>query len=298
MKKHQLKRYSQHLRQRLQVFLELVKFSHTIFALPFALMGALLAAGGLPAGGQLCWIIIAMVGARTGAMGTNRLLDYRIDALNPRTKNRPLPAGQVGLCQVLLLIIGSYGIFVLAASQLNHLCFMLSPYVIIILSAYSLAKRYTVYTHYILGFSLGISPIGAWIAVTGSLALPPIFLGLAVLCWVTGFDLLYALQDITFDQKTGLFSLPAKIGVDATLLLAKRLHLIMLALLLLVFLASPHVGWLYLVGLLLVAGLLHHEHQLLSPTDLSRIDAAFFTVNGYISISLFVVTAIDVLFLH
>lgn len=281
-----------------KVYLELVKFPHTIFALPFAFMGALLAAGGMPTAGQLFWILIAMVGARTGAMGCNRLLDYKVDSLNPRTKNRPLPTGQISTWQVFLLILISYGLFVFAASRLNHICFILSPYVVIILSLYSLAKRYTSYTHYILGFSLGISPIGAWLAVNGSLSWLPIFLGLAVLCWVSGFDLLYALQDIEFDRETGLFSLPLKLGIPATLTLAKRLHLIMLGLLFLVFLVSPFLGWLYLLGLFLAAALLYHEHQLISADDLSKIDAAFFTINGYLSVSLFLITAIDVLLLH
>jgi 4-hydroxybenzoate polyprenyltransferase len=281
-----------------KVYLELVKFSHTIFALPFAFMGALLAAGGIPTAGQLFWILIAMVGARTGAMGCNRLLDYKVDSLNPRTKDRPLPAGQVSVWQVFLLILISYGLFIFAASRLNHICFILSPYVVIILSLYSLSKRYTSYTHYILGFSLGISPIGAWLAVSGSLSWPPVFLGLAVLCWVSGFDLLYALQDIEFDRETGLFSLPLKLGIPATLTLAKRLHLIMLGLLFLVFLTSPFLGWLYLLGLFIAATLLYYEHQLISADDLSRIDAAFFTTNGYLSISLFLITALDVLLLH
>lgn len=281
-----------------KVYLELVKFSHTIFALPFALMGALLAAGGMPTAKQLFWILIAMVGARTGAMSCNRLLDYRVDSLNPRTKNRPLPAGQVNVWQVSLLILLSYGLFIFAAGRLNHICFILSPFVVIILSIYSLAKRFTSYTHYILGFSLGMSPVGAWLAVSGSLSWTPVFLGLAVLCWVSGFDLLYALQDIEFDREAGLFSLPVKIGIPATLTLAKRLHLIMLGMLFLVFLSSPFLGWLYVVGLFIAAILLHYEHQLLSADDLSRIDAAFFTMNGYLSVSLFLITTADVLLLH
>lgn len=261
-------------------------------------MGALLAAGGMPTAKQLFWILIAMVGARTGAMSCNRLLDYRVDSLNPRTKNRPLPAGQVNVWQVSLLILLSYGLFIFAAGRLNHICFILSPFVVIILSIYSLAKRFTSYTHYILGFSLGMSPVGAWLAVSGSLSWTPVFLGLAVLCWVSGFDLLYALQDIEFDREAGLFSLPVKIGIPATLTLAKRLHLIMLGMLFLVFLSSPFLGWLYVVGLFIAAILLHYEHQLLSADDLSRIDAAFFTMNGYLSVSLFLITTADVLLLH
>lgn len=284
--------------RRAGIYLELVKFSHTIFALPFALMGALLAAGGMPTANQIFWILVAMVGARTGAMGCNRLLDFKIDSLNPRTKDRPLPAGQVSAWRVSLLILVSYGLFIFAASRLNHICFILSPYVVIILSLYSLAKRFTSYTHYILGFSLGMSPIGAWLAVSGSLSWTPAFLGLAVLCWVSGFDLLYALQDIEFDREAGLFSLPLKLGVPATLKLAKQLHLVMLGLLFLIFLSSPYLGWLYLLGLFIAAALLHYEHQLISADDISRIDAAFFTMNGYLSVSLFLFTALDVLLFH
>lgn len=298
LKKFHAESFLRQLFNQGKVYLELVKFSHTIFALPFAFMGALLAAGGIPTAGQLFWILIAMVGARTGAMGCNRLLDYKVDSLNPRTKDRPLPAGQISLWQVFLLILISYGLFVFAASRLNHICFILSPYVIIILSFYSLAKRFTSYTHYILGFSLGMSPIGAWLAVSGNLSWPPVFLGLAVLCWVSGFDLLYALQDIEFDRKTGLFSLPVKLGIPITLKLAKRMHLIMLGLLFLVFLASPFLGWLYLSGLFIAAVLLYYEHGLISADDLSRIDAAFFTINGYLSVSLFLITAFDVLLFH
>jgi len=298
LKDFQARELLQQLCNQGKVYLELVKFSHTIFALPFAFMGALLAAGGMPTASQLFWILIAMVGARTGAMSCNRLLDFKIDSQNPRTKDRPLPAGQVNVWQVSLLILISYGLFIFAASRLNHICFILSPYVVIILSLYSLAKRFTSYTHYILGFSLGMSPIGAWLAVSGSLSWPPVFLGLAVLCWVSGFDLLYALQDIEFDRKTGLFSLPLKLGIPATLTLAKRLHLIILGLLFLVFLASPFLGWLYLLGLFMAAILLHYEHQLISADDLSKIDAAFFTINGYLSVSLFLITALDVLLLH
>jgi 4-hydroxybenzoate polyprenyltransferase len=196
--------------------------------------------------------------------------------------------------QVLLLVIISYALFIFAAARLNQLCFILAPYIVMILTGYSLAKRYTAATHYILGFCLALAPLGAWIAITGSLALTPLLLGAAVGCWVSGFDLLYALQDIEFDQQAGLHSIPARIGIPATLQLARRLHLAMLGLLFLVWLASPLLNWLFLLGLLAVAALLHYEHGLVSPEDLSRIDTAFFTVNGYISLTLFIITAIDI----
>ena len=187
-------------KQRIRTFLEMVKFSHTIFALPFALMAALLAADGLPSLWKIFWIIIAMAGARTGAMGANRLLDARFDALNPRTRDRALPAGLIEPRHALGLTVASYLIFIFAAAMLNSLCLQLAPYIIMILTAYSAAKRYTSSTHYILGFCLGLAPVGAWIAVTGSLAFTPLILGVAVGCWVSGFDLLYSLQDIEFDK--------------------------------------------------------------------------------------------------
>lgn len=281
-------------RERIATFLEMVKFSHTIFALPFALLAALLAANGLPGFGQLFWIIVAMAGARTGAMGANRLLDADIDARNPRTRERALPAGRIEKRQAFLLTGISYLVFIFAAYMLNPVCFHLAPYIIMILTGYSLAKRYTVYTHYILGFCLALAPVGAWLAVTGSLALTPIILGLAVACWVSGFDLLYSLQDIEFDRRENLYSIPAAIGVEKTLALARRLHLGMLAGLFLVWLLSPGLGWLFFLALVIVAALLHYEHGLLSPDDLSKIDVAFFTINGYISLTLFIVAAIDI----
>lgn len=283
-----------HLRE----LLELVKFSHTVFALPFALMGALLAADGLPPLGRIWWIIVAMVGARTGAMGANRLLDHRVDAANPRTRDRALPAGRLETGQVFLLIVISYAVFIFAAGRLNRLCFILAPYVIILLSAYSLTKHFTDYTHFVLGSCLGIAPVAAWIAVTGTPAWTPVWLGLAVICWVSGFDLLYALQDVDFDRGHDLHSLPTRIGIPATLKLARRLHLAMLGFLLLVFFSAPGLGWLFAAGWLATAVLLHLEHDMLRPDDLRRIDAAFFTVNGWISLSLFVVTAIDLLWLR
>ena len=281
-------------KQRIRTFLEMVKFSHTIFALPFALMAALLAADGLPSLWKIFWIIIAMAGARTGAMGANRLLDAEIDARDPRTQDRALPAGLIDAKQVLLLTCSSYVIFIFAAAMLNPFCLHLAPYIVIALTAYSAAKRYTIYTHYILGFCLGLAPVGAWIAVAGSLALTPLILGFAVGCWVSGFDLLYSLQDIEFDQREGLHSIPAIIGIEQTLALARKLHLGMLGALFIVYLFAPSLGWLFLLALLIVAALLHYEHELLSPTDLSKIDTAFFTINGYISITLFVVAALDI----
>jgi 4-hydroxybenzoate polyprenyltransferase len=282
------------LQHRIRTFLEMVKFSHTIFALPFALMAALLAANGMPSLWKIFWIIIAMAGARTGAMGANRLLDAKFDARNPRTQDRALPAGLIETRHAICLTLASYMIFIFAAAMLNSFCLHLAPYIIMLLTAYSVAKRYTTYTHYLLGLCLGLAPVGAWIAVTGSLAFTPLVLGFAVGCWVSGFDLLYSLQDIEFDQAEGLYSIPATIGIEATLALARKLHLGMLGALFIVYIFSSSLGWLFLVALLIVAALLHYEHELLSPNDLSKIDTSFFTINGYISITIFVIAALDI----
>lgn len=281
---------------RIRTFLEMVKFEHTIFALPFALLAAVLAANGLPSIWKLLWIIVAMAGARTGAMGANRLLDADIDGRNPRTHDRALPAGLIKPREAFFLTAASYLVFLFAAAMLNSLCLHLAPYIIMLLTGYSLAKRYTENTHYILGLCLALAPVGAWIAVTGSIGLTPLVLALAVGCWVSGFDLLYALQDLDFDRSSGLKSIPAKIGIEKTLKLARKLHLVMLGALFFIFLITPALDWLFLLGLIAVATLLHYEHDLISPNDLSKIDTAFFTVNGYISIVLFVIGFLDIMF--
>ncbi|MBN2705235.1 MAG: UbiA family prenyltransferase [Deltaproteobacteria bacterium] len=281
---------------RIRRFLEMVKFEHTIFALPFALLAAVLAADGLPSIWKLFWIVIAMAGARTGAMGANRLLDADLDARNPRTRERALPAGLIEPRQALFLTIASYAVFIFAAAMLNSLCLHLAPYIVMLLTGYSLAKRYTEYTHYILGLCLALAPVGAWIAVTGSLALTPLVLALAVGCWVSGFDLLYALQDLDFDRASGLKSIPARIGIEASLALARKLHLAMLGALFFIYLITPALNLLFFIALVVVAALLHYEHELITPSDLSKIDTAFFTVNGYISIILFIVGFLDILF--
>ena len=278
---------------RVRIFLEMIKFSHTVFALPFALTGAVLAAGGLPSLSQAFWIMMAMVGARTTAMGLNRLIDAEIDARNPRTSGRAIPAGLLGKGTVGIFVVLSVLLLLFAAARLNPLCFRLSPLALFFLVLYSYCKRFTSLAHVVLGLCLGAAPVGAWIAVRGSVDLPVVLLGLAVLFWVAGFDILYALQDLEFDRQAGLHSIPVRVGVAGSLWLARFFSLVMVALLLAVYFLLP-VGGFFLSGILLASLLLIYEHWLLRNGDLDRLDIAFFTMNGYISIIIFIATLVDV----
>jgi 4-hydroxybenzoate polyprenyltransferase len=272
----------------------MIKFSHTVFALPFALTGALLAAGGIPGWGQLFWIVMAMVGARTAAMGLNRLIDAGIDAKNPRTAGRAIPAGLLGKGTTLLFVVLSVLLLLYAAAKLNPLCLKLAPVALFFLILYSYCKRFTALAHLVLGLCLAAAPVGAWIAIRGTVDLPAILLGLAVLFWVAGFDILYALQDLDFDRSAGLHSIPVKLGVTGSLWLARLFSLIMVICLAGVYLLLP-LGAPFMAGIGATLGLLFYEHWLLRNGDLSRLDLAFFTTNGYISIIIFVATLIDLL---
>ncbi len=282
------------LLRNLRITLEMIKFEHSVFALPFALTGAMLAARGWPEPRQLFWIVVAMVGARSAAMSFNRLADWRLDAANPRTSSRALPAGQLSLRFVVSFTVLSAGLLALAAYQLNRLCFLLSPVALAVLFLYSYTKRFTTLSHLILGFCLGMAPAAAWIAVRGRLDLPILLLTAAVTLWVAGFDIIYACQDVEFDRRTGLFSLPRALGVARALAVSQLMHGVMLALLVALALVEG-LGWISLLGLAVVAALLLYEHSLVKPHDLSRVNAAFFTVNGYISLLFFVFWAADVL---
>ena len=279
----------------LRTFLETIKFSHTVFALPFAFTGAVLAAAGLPSLYQIFWILMAMVGARTAAMGLNRLIDAEIDRANPRTRGRAIPAGLLGKKSVALCSGAAAILFLFAAYRLNFLCFILSPLALFFLVLYSYCKRFTALSHVVLGLCLAAAPVGAWIAVRGSLELSPVILGLAVLFWVAGFDILYALQDLEFDRSTGLRSIPARLGVRGSLLTARLFHLATLGMLLVLFVVAG-LGRVYLAGVIIAALLLSYEHWLLKDGDLTKLNAAFFTMNGYISITVFFFTLGDVLF--
>jgi 4-hydroxybenzoate polyprenyltransferase len=282
--------------QKIRTLLEMIRFSHTIFAFPFALMAVVLASrmtGALPSVSQLVWICLALVGARTGAMACNRLIDARIDAANPRTADRHLPTGRVTGREAALLAAVGFALLLLAAWRLNPLCLTLAHGAIGLLILYSYSKRFTSLSHLVLGLCLAVAPIGAWIALRGSLEWPPLILGLAVLCWVAGFDIFYALQDEEFDRSRGLHSIPVRLGARRAIALAKLLHGLMIMLLSLLALVAP-LGNLYLSGVLLVAGLLVYEHRLVKADNLSRLNTAFFTMNGYVSLCMFVFTLIDV----
>lgn len=275
-------------------FLSLVVFAHTVFALPFALLSAVLAAGGVPDGRSLLWILVAMVGARSAAMSFNRIVDRRIDAKNPRTARREIPAGVVSPAAAALFCAGSAALFVLAAAQLNRLCLYLSPVALAIVLGYSYAKRFTSFAHLFLGLALAIAPVGAWVAVTGAFALPPVLLGFAVLFWVAGFDVIYSLQDEEFDRAEGLRSIPARFGAARALQIARLFHGATLVLLYAVFLAVSG-GWLFGAAVVVAGLFLVRQHRLVSPSDLSRVNAAFFTANGWLSVAVFVLGAADVL---
>jgi 4-hydroxybenzoate polyprenyltransferase len=280
---------------QLRVVLEMIKIEHTLFALPFALMGMLLAAGGFPGWRVLGWILVAMVGARSAAMGFNRLVDREIDAANPRTATRALPAGLVTPGFVALFVAASLGLLLLAAWRLNPLCLALAPLAIAVLLGYSFTKRFTWLSHATLGLALGGAPLGGWVAVRGAFAPTPFLLAGVVVAWVAGFDVLYALQDEAFDRQRGLFSVPARFGTPAALWISGALHLVALVgLAALPWVYPPGLGVAYGVGVAGCAALLAWQHAVVRPGDFSRLDAAFFTANGLLALWLFAATAADV----
>ena len=276
-------------------FLRLIKFSHSVFALPFAFTGALIAAEGFPSLRHIIWITVAMVGARTGAMGLNRIIDSKIDALNPRTKDREIPKGVIKTGEALFYTIAAFGLFIFAAYKLNPLCLKLSPLAVFVVALYPYAKRFTALSHLILGLALSFAPFGAWVAVRGSLDTAILPLSFAVLFWVAGFDIFYAMQDMEFDRRHSLFSIPSRFGIKNSILLARLFHLITI-LLLLSLIPLFNMRGFYLVGVLIAAALLIYEHTLVKPDDLSRINMAFFNMNGYISITLFLFALLNYLF--
>ncbi len=269
----------------------MIRFSHSIFALPFALTAVVLAAGRDVPWPALGWIVLAMVAARSAAMGFNRLVDQQYDARNPRTDQRELPRGVLGRAEVWAFVAVSAVALVLAAGMLNPLCLALSPVALLIVFGYSYTKRFTDLSHLVLGLALSIAPVGAWLALRGRFEPPPLALGLAVLTWVAGFDVIYACQDVAFDRGAGLRSLPARLGVAGALRVSAALHALSVAFLAWLFLLAP-LHPVYLAGVAGVAALLVYEHSLVKPGDLSRVGAAFFTVNGWVSVGYFAVTAL------
>lgn len=282
--------------QQTKIILEMIKFEHTVFMLPFALMAATIAArhDWLLLWHKLPWILLAMVGARSAAMAFNRLVDRDIDARNPRTASRALPAGLLGVPQVIVFIIVASALLVFAAYELNPLAFALSPLALALALGYSYTKRFTAFSHFFLGLALSVAPVGAWIAVTGRIDPPALWLGAVVVCWLFGFDILYALQDAEFDRANGLHSVPAWLGNVRALLVSRLAHLVMIGLLVMVG-VSAGLGVLYYVAAALTAALIAYEQSLVKADDLSRLNLAFFTLNGYISVGLFLLTLADAL---
>ncbi len=287
--------------KRLRLTLDMIKFEHSVFALPFALTGALLAfrEGGYQTAeiwGKLGWIVVAMVGARSAAMAFNRLVDARIDARNPRTSMRHLPAGQLSESFAWAFVAGASLVFLAAAWALNLLCLELAPVALGIVFFYSFTKRFTSFSHLVLGFSLGIAPAAAWIAVRGTLDPRILWLTAAVTFWTAGFDVIYSCQDYEFDRAEGLFSVPRALGIAGALRAAQGMHVLMIVCLL-ALVYGLHLGGLALAGVAAIAGLLIYEHSLVKPTDLSRVNAAFFTMNGYVSVLFFIFWAADIFLL-
>jgi 4-hydroxybenzoate polyprenyltransferase len=276
-------------------FGKMVKFSHTVFALPFALAAVTIAARGHGVtGAQLAAILLAMVGARTAAMGFNRIVDRHIDAANPRTAGRELPSGKVSLPVATTLTVASAALFLGAAAWLGPLCLRLAPIVLLLVLGYSFTKRFTWLCHLFLGLAIGSAPAAAWTAVRGRLDVPALWLSVAVATWIAGFDVLYALADRDFDRKAGIHSIPARFGVPAALLISAVLHAASAAALLFAGRAAG-LGWIYLAGMAVVIVMLTWEHAILRPSDLSRLDVAFFNLNGYVSVVYFAATLTDVL---
>ena len=280
--------------RKLRIILEMIKFEHTVFALPFAIMSAFIASGGVPPLPKLGWILVAMVGARSCAMAFNRLADAEIDSENPRTAMRAIPAGLITKTSVWIFTLVSAGLLVVAAWRLNPLAFALSPVALAVIMLYSYTKRFTSLSHFWLGLALSISPVGAWIAIKGQFDWTPIVLCGVVLLWTAGFDIIYACQDITFDKKHQLHSIPARIGIRWALWLSSILHVIAVLLLFCIPLLSE-LGVFYYIGVGIVVCIFIYEHAIVKPNDLSRVNLAFFTLNGMISLVLMALSITDIL---
>ena len=278
--------------KKTRILLEMIKFEHTIFALPFAYLGAFLAADGVPGLRTCLWILVAMVGARTSAMGFNRIVDLPFDAKNPRTSIRALPKGEVTPKEAWIMVILAAGIYFYAAYKLNHLALLLSPWFLAVILAYSYTKRFTALCHVFLGLAVGLSPLAGWVAVKGQIELLPILLTIGVMFWVAGFDILYACLDEEFDRTAGLHSIPAALGKKGAFLVSSIFHL---AAFTAFFAIGPlaHLGWAYYLGLAVTFVLLVMQRRIVSPDDLSKMDMAFFTFNGAISIILFTAAAVS-----
>ncbi|MGB9904529.1 MAG: UbiA-like polyprenyltransferase [Desulfotomaculales bacterium] len=281
--------------KKFKIFLEMIKFEHTVFALPFAYVGALLVQKKIPSGHDLLWITTAMVGARTAAMSLNRIIDLPIDTLNPRTASRALPRGLLSVKEVWLYIFLSFALLLFSASRLSPLALWLSPGAVLVLAGYSYTKRFSWACHLFLGLALSLAPVGAWIAIANRLDLPPLFLGAGVIFWVAGFDIIYACEDYDFDRRYGIYSIPAQFGLRRALVIAAVFHVLAAALFTSVaFLLK--LGLFYYIGIFIAMVLLVKQHRLISPSDLSRAGVAFFNLNGALSVTVFLFTLLDILF--
>jgi 4-hydroxybenzoate polyprenyltransferase len=276
----------------IRLILRMIKFEHTVFALPFAVLSLLVASEGRPRAATVGWILLAMAGARSTAMAFNRLADHRLDALNPRTAQRELPTGQLRRGPVIAFTMAAAGLLVLAAWQLNPLCLALSPVALGVICLYSFTKRFTAASHLVLGLSLATAPVGAWLAVRGRFAPFPLLLAAAVLCWVAGFDMIYGCQDTAFDRRMGLHSLSARSGDRSALWVARWMHVAAVGLFLMA-VGAAGLGGLAMLGVAVVSALLFYEHWLVRGGDLTHIDRAFFTVNSYVGLAFLLFTAAD-----
>lgn len=282
--------------KKIGVFLEMIKIEHTLFALPFAFMGALVGDivinNQLPSWSQIGWILMAMVGARSAAMALNRMIDAAIDAKNPRTANRAIPAGLLKAGEVLLFTIISFGLLIWAAAMLEPLSFYLLPVAVFMLVFYSFTKRFTWLCHVVLGLTIALAPLGGWVAVTNEIGWEAVIFYVTIACWTAGFDIVYACQDYEFDKKEGLYSIPVRFGIAKSLKIARGFH-IATAIGFMVLFVMTSLSWWYLIGIVIALGLLIYEHLIVKPNDLTRLNTAFFTMNGVLSIVVFAFTFID-----
>jgi len=278
---------------KIKYILEMIDFSNTLFGLPFAYLGAFLAVQGMPTIPQLFWITLAMIGARTAALALNRLIDLKIDRANPRTSDWVLPSGKLSPDKVWVLVFGSFLLLFYSAAQLNLLCLKLAPLAVLVLWVYSYTKRFTWWCHLILGLAIGMGPIGAWIAVTNGINFEPIILGLGVACWIAGFDTMYACQDIEFDRKHKLFSIPARFGERGALKFSAIFHFFTVFFFILTGIMLE-LGYIYYIGVIIVAIILIYEHLIVKPGDLSRVNFASFKINQYVGLIIFITTLGDI----
>ena len=278
---------------KLAIIFSDIKIQHTVFALPFAVMSAFLAAGGMPEIKKLLWIIVCMLGARSAAMAFNRIVDARFDKENPRTRDRALPSGKINVGNYAVFLVASSALFIFSAWMLNSLAFYLSPVALAIVFFYSLTKRFTAFSHFWLGLAISIAPVGAWVAIREEISFTSLLLGAAVVFWLIGFDILYSCMDIEADRINRLHSIPERFGVETALKMALASHAVMVVFLLVLLEPTVLLGWVYLAGVVLVAGLLVYEHSLIKKDDLSKVNMAFFNVNGIISIGLMAFVIVD-----